>query len=93
MPTHFINGRPIDLDAFHLTKAPAQPRGRDLAWRVTRAQYFRACELVAQVRETKEGTDLYQALVDDLKSIPGYPHDVDQERDTLYFVITDTQVS
>jgi hypothetical protein len=48
---------------------------------------------VAQVRETKEGTDLYQALVDDLKSIPGYPHDVDQERDTLYFVITDTQVS
>jgi hypothetical protein len=90
MTVHFINGRPIDLDAHRLAKARAASRGRDLAWHVTRAQYLCFLELLDQLRQVDEGTDHYAAIVDEMKSIPGYPTDVDQDRDTLHFVITDS---
>lgn len=65
------------------------PDGNLIPWPVTRAQYHRACELVAQLREAPEGSDLYFAIVDDLKSIPGYPRNIDPDLDLLYFKITD----
>ena len=84
----YLDGRFVDLAAHRREKAARQARGRTVPWRVTHAQYNRACELVAQIQSTREGTDLYMALVDELKSIPGYPMDCDPERDTLYFTIT-----
>ena len=65
-------------------------KGRAVPWPVTRAQYNRACELVAQLEDVPAGSDFYMAIVDDLKSIPGYPRNHRMYLDTLTFVITDS---
>jgi len=79
--------RPMDLAETLAAVRSYQP-GKDVPWPITRAQYWQFCELLEQLNQHKEGTDTYAAIVDEMKSIPGYPKDVDQEHDTIHFVIT-----
>lgn len=88
-----FNGRTIDLDAHRRERAARVARGRDIPWRVTRSQYLHFCDLLAQLEGLAEGTDPYSAVVEEMKSIPGYPLDLDQDHDTLCFVITDSTPS
>lgn len=64
--------------------------GKHWTWRLTRAQRWHFQELLEQLNDLNEHTDRYRAIVDEMKSIPGYPRAMDPDLDTFEFELTDS---
>lgn len=68
-------------------------QGQRLEWRLTHAQHLHFQELLAQLDNLREGSDHYQAIVEEMKSIPGYPRLMNPDLDTFHFVLTDFTIN
>jgi hypothetical protein len=85
----WFRGKWVDLDAHR--RAKAQSKVRTYEWRMTRAHWHRLCELIEQLKTSRDGSNEHMAILDDMKSIPGYPQGC-RDHDMLRPVITDATV-
>ena len=59
-------------------------------WNLTQATKFKLEELYAQYGEMEEGSDDSLAIVESIKSLPGFPHGAPVDSD-FYLNVTDKQ--
>ena len=55
----------------------------EIVWRVEKTMYAIVVGLLGELLEEPEWTDRYYSLLDDLKSLPGFPNEMDEEMDFL----------
>ena len=55
----------------------------NVVWRVPSSIYAVLIELLADMMETDDWSDDYMALLDQVKSLPGFPLTLSEESDTL----------
>jgi hypothetical protein len=55
----------------------------DVIWRVPSAIYAILVEILADMLETDDWSDDYMCLLDQVKSLPGYPLTLNENFDTL----------
>lgn len=62
--------------------------GKRIIWRVPRETFVRYDELIEQLRMVNDETsDDHWALVDDIRSLPGFPHGYNWETDEIIIEI------
>ncbi len=55
-------------------------------WRMPYKDYLKYADLVNRLVQEEEWSELYMTLLDEIKSIPGYPRKMDPETDALDIV-------
>lgn len=61
----------------------------ELTWRIERWAYERFMELVATLGNFETESDEAYAIRDEIRSLPGFPLDNDEDQDVIYFEFTD----
>ena len=69
------------------------PRGarhlmRHLEWRLSQATYDKFRELLDELQVTSMHNPKHFQLLDDMRSLPGYPRNADPELDLIHFHVT-----
>ena len=59
----------------------------DITWGLQLADFSRYVELLEELLAEEEWSDRYVGLLDDIKSLPGFPMQLQEEVDTLYVVL------
>lgn len=55
----------------------------DVIWRVNTDTYLVAVEILGELLEEEEWTERYYCLLDQIKSLPGYPLTANEETDRI----------
>ena len=64
---------------------------REFDWRLTRKVNDRWIELIDESENYNEGTDEHEAIMDQIRSLPGHPVGTSRE-DLIWRIITDFKV-
>lgn len=62
--------------------------GRHVEWRLSSGTMVQFREMLAELELTSMHAPRYHQLLDDMKSLPGFPHHADPERDVIHFNVT-----
>ena len=55
----------------------------DIIWRVNSSNYAKIATLTAEMEQLEELSERYVVLLDEIRSIPGFPFTLNDELDTL----------
>jgi len=74
------------------------PRGdthlmRHIEWRLSQDTYDRFRELLSELETTSMHNPKYHQLLDDMRSLPGYPTHADHELDLIHFHVTSARAN
>lgn len=59
-----------------------------IEWRLPMWAALRFEELLNQLERVEDDSDEAYALKDEIRSLPGFPHNTDPDRDLIYLVVT-----
>ena len=65
----------------------------EIEWRVNPEQYAKVVQIIGELLDEEEWSENYFILLDQLKSIPGYPLFMDEGRDILIIAEVGTPFS
>jgi hypothetical protein len=75
---------------YHERKAKKMGVTKVLEWRLTQATEMRFLELMSQIEQTEAGSDAEAAIVEEVRSLPGFPAEAGPDTFTRR-ILTDVQ--
>jgi hypothetical protein len=87
---HLVDGWKYEVDDYDDTLLPNWGFSRVVEWRLSSQTKQRWTELMDELEMYEEGTDGYEAIQDQIRSLPGHP--LNTSKDVLILqVVTDIQ--